>query len=526
MRMSFRSKSSSTSASQDVWELRGEPTIWKRMFSKHWRFCGGNPEDIVQGQCDAVQGINRSSPTLSNSSCDNEKAPSTKPACVLEEEEEELAPVVEPVACVLEKEEKEPAKVIEPVAIVASPLPASRPPLAVRAVTLTAAVATTSTTASLSRGSMIPQSAPPHPKRPSTERAVSYSSTNSRHRRDAAYLPPIQRILQDDDDPIAEQPKQMSVPVTIDRAQCLRSVSALVDDIMDDDDDLFDLSSSSSDEDAPDFKDDTDDASYSPTTVTKPPGDYLEQKLDTATAAATTPDWMLAWAGVEQAKHGSSTIKEQVASTKLPSEVSVLVEPDESSSCASAAASLLTDPCYLPVEPLPPQQQHVADAAPHALFSGGWAAVFWDYNQLCSDEEDAVPHVTAEALYYIQLVEGGTLLRLTPAVACKKAAMVEVPLTRDSRWIVVPVSNRAGCCLSLQSPENNIFILPVHLPARYLEKVVLRQAVKELRNDFFVSAGDEEEIFTVYAPQAQHDAIMHLRFAMDTALLSAFSCAH
>lgn len=497
--------------------------MWKRIFSKNnWRrLCWARRRE-EQISCDAVQSNVNSSKVLPSSLNQNETVPVSTTT---------ISDITTPATVVAEEVEKMNEKTKESIGTTmtttaAAPLPQSRPPLAVRAVTHTAAtgnsiptrVGTTPPPGLPTSASLVQQSAPPHPKRPSTSRAVSYSSTNSRHRRsDMANLPPIQRILHEEDIDEALLMTSVIPVVTIDRVQCQRAVSALADPDMDD---FFDLSSSSSsdveaDDDVVISKDDNDEASLSPVTVIKP---LYETEQLTRDSTTTTPDWMLAWAHGEAAvnqPHTSTTSREDAVVTPSVDSVQFSDNEEESSATSSLVASIQ----YLPVEPLP----HLAST--DAVFCVGWAAVFWNDNDsmCCSDEQqDAVPDITPQCLFYVQLVvgaEAGTAaLRLTPA-ACSNRAK-EMPLTREVCWNVFPVSNRAGNCLTLQSATDKIFILPVHLSARCLEKAM---QAKQLHNHFFALAAGSEDEFTVYAPQAQYDAVVYLQFSIDAALRSVLA---
>lgn len=569
-----------------IWELKERP-MWKRLLSpNHWRrLCSANPVKVPQQQqqqhneqreaCDLSvrpHANDCSSPSFSHSSSDDNKErilatpPPKPPAVAVVDEKKEaaetelLSPQLQqlPAAATVSSLPQETTEAAVSPTTTAAAAPAiprasatERPPRAVRAATHTAAT----TTSSLERApppGVVPHSAPPQPKplqmqqfqqRPTTfssssARAVSYSSTNSRHRRESANdLPPMQQILlfqTEDGSPsssLSLLQGNNKVPGTIDPAKFMRRVSTLDDD-GDMDDDFFDLSSDSEDDEEGGGGGGiggclSDDGSSSPTTVILPPSAAAAAASafpqppplssgpveTTAIAATATPDWMLAWAGSDaDAPKMSPNKQEATATSASPAPVPVLAD-DDTASCSTSSS--LT--AYLPVEPVPPR------AAPHAVFAGGWVAAFWeDMGRCCSDGDAAssVPAVTAQSLYYIQLLEGGTL-QLTPAVGGTNAMPVALPLTCDSScWNVVPVSHRAGCFVSLPSVD----LLPVNVPARYLEKLL--QGRTAAKNNFFVHGGGEANENTggdAYAPQAQHDAVMHLRFAMDAALRSSSS---
>jgi len=93
------------------------------------------------------------------------------------------------------------------------------------------------------------------------------------------------------------------------------------------------------------------------------------------------------------------------------------------------------------------------------------------------------------------------------------------------------VSRRAGHCLVLQGESRSshkISILPVHLPVSYLKASSRNNSHHRFVVPFgpsrrrcrTLSQDDDVDNDDCYAPQAQHEAIMHLRFGMDAALRS------
>ena len=196
---------------------------------------------------------------------------------------------------------------------------------------------------------------------------------------------------------------------------------------------------------------------------------------------------------------------------------------------------------YLPIHPVPRLSLFSAKAT---VLSAGWAAVFWEspIAKLPTRYSIEVPKMGPENLFYIQLLTGG-MLQLTPLVDAEQKMILMTPKSvsphgdKGDSWRVPLVSRRAGHCLvmeamasTIKDKEHNIYILPVNIPSERLT---------QLSHETHENIGDtsiEEDIFFApfgpgggtdsvdgespqpYAPYHQHDAVMHLRFAMEAAL--------
>ena len=140
---------------------------------------------------------------------------------------------------------------------------------------------------------------------------------------------------------------------------------------------------------------------------------------------------------------------------------------------------------FLLLLPVPPA---AAVSTLASVFTAGWATVYWDRNELQSEESISTNH-----LYFIQLLSGG-ILQLTPYAPNQSSVLV----TPSKKWSIDTVNSQVGHCLSFAvaastTNQSHAFLVPVHVKHN---QVVLPKV----------------------ASNYQHDACIHLRFAMDAAL--------
>jgi hypothetical protein len=333
--------------------------------------------------------------------------------------------------------------------------------------------------------------------RPTTvsDRNQSFSSTGSRHRRSSGDWPTVETIF------LEKDLSNTMVPTTIvpQKAQYARAVSVLSDlatDIEDENDDhIFDLSSDEEDNDiergpfARSFShDDSKDAcSASPTTVLSPPS-----AEEDAPPAVDAPRWMLEWAQTDDA-----------AKFKADGDA-VDVNTTASCSTASQAMSASSDAAwvYCPVEPRPGAQV----PEDPVIFTVGWAALL-EQDQMTTTHaaELPIPPVTADTLQYIELLASGTLRSISASKEIKTMKLVG-----PSEWSVRDVCpSSLGKCLVLPMDQGPrcCYILPVHISAHALERLRLGKiAAKRL-----VPSTED------YAPTAQQETVLFLRFSLDAA---------
>jgi hypothetical protein len=181
------------------------------------------------------------------------------------------------------------------------------------------------------------------------------------------------------------------------------------------------------------------------------------------------------------------------------------------------------EPAYLPIYPVPP----AASAAPTAatIFSAGWCAVFYDLKPLRINEE-LVLDITTSNICFLQILCGG-MLQLTSAVDGDRKTVLISPQSSSSK--IKLLSKRIGYCLVLEttaSTELNalqtLFVLPISLPGSFREEMT--DYFDEKRSmppvmpslDLFFSPSRDAQ--RQYAPNPQHEAAIHLSFAMDAAM--------
>ena len=307
----------------------------------------------------------------------------------------------------------------------------------------------------------------------------------------------------DDDD--SEGGDNDHVPLTVSTEPRQRLVSALLDD----EEAFRDLDfqySSDDDEDDDDANDKKQrfgsDVEISPTTVIDKP------------QVPSIDSWMHAWA----AGGGEGLLSLDDSSLVVHEDNQNYYDEEATASAASSDRS----PTYLPVEPVPRAAAKNDDDNNVTVFTYGWAAVFFD-NDLVFDYDDEdddkserlTPTVERSSICYVQLVreeKGGSGAALQLTDLDNRERRVPIACMR-----VEPVSRRAGHCLVLTPRDGRdgggVSILPVHLPASFLAG-----GASGRHSRFLVDDGDG------YAPQAQHQAVMHVRFGMDAALRASRCC--
>ena len=168
---------------------------------------------------------------------------------------------------------------------------------------------------------------------------------------------------------------------------------------------------------------------------------------------------------------------------------------------------------YLPLHPIP---RAARASAAVSVFAVGWAAVFWEspIHKVTRYSSIEVPTVGPENLYYIHLLTGG-ILQLTTSSG--EIALV----TPKNRWKVQLVSRRAGHCLVVGAAASTtkarkVYILPVHLPSSPDTPTTTTTSSEDI---CFAPFGNETSAKQQpYAPNQQHDAVIHMRFALEAAL--------
>jgi hypothetical protein len=417
---------------------------------------------------------------------------------------------------------------------------------------------------------------------PNRNRALSSCSTASRHRRAnvALDLPPMQSLVGD----ACDAPESTVVPlVTIDPAKCRRQISAWDDDDVfnlssdsDDEPESGAFSSGSRHRPVDDDDDDddsmggdvSDDGSASPTSVVHsnavqslaksngsknaklsmvlPPLAATKQQSSAVvsdTMVAQPPGWMQAWAAVD-AQTCSKDAEPAVHSSRTRD-----AEKDSTESLPRHSVT------YLPLEPRP---KDFDDETTEAIFTGGWVCAYGE-GLRSTDLKD-----TGASLYYLQLLQGGVLQFLAASVNSdhdERPKCIRVPFTTRDCVQIVPATlpshgHLGGCCLTI--PTLSICIWPVPVPEgiesvtelviQYSNYHNSKECVttvassprrepmgEDSRNDspdadannttleIHEVSDDEDDSVTSLpmTPQAQHDAVLHLRFALDAALRSS-----
>ena len=232
---------------------------------------------------------------------------------------------------------------------------------------------------------------------------------------------------------------------------------------------------------------------------------------------------------------------------------------------------------YLPMEPMPTRKKPDANANQRVLFCAGWAVVLFDdvvtnrtpcdstnhdeYSSLLLPEQ----YNYDESIYYIELLQGG-ILRCTSMVGRKDEIgtpnTIEMSICRNGASIVPVSPATAGACLELRyttihhwsitnekRSNGSCYILPVNITTRTMDRIATSRAGPKnssgnhkSRHHYWLQpqpvVKDESEnvtgvdettehhktptlLDTEYAPQAQHDAVVFLRFAFDAALQSS-----
>lgn len=228
--------------------------------------------------------------------------------------------------------------------------------------------------------------------------------------------------------------------------------------------------------------------------------------------------WMLEWATVPQSKDNELKLT-QTLSTELNSTVNTM---DCSESTVTLESSLTDpddlqiDPVYVPTAPLPLKAASPIEGQIHFA---GWVAV---NAESCWIDNDAAK-VSKEAVQFVQVIspiagseqEGNLLVRISTADDVKNISLCASTCHITTKL----VSKRMGCCVTLTDGNVELCLLPVNvIPLRLLSKK--RESKPDTTCEVlfmpFKKAFDSEEQY--YAPDSQHDAVIHLSFSADIAL--------
>ena len=356
---------------------------------------------------------------------------------------------------------------------------------------------------------------------PALARGTSYNTSGSRHsRRNAGELPSLQQVFSAADDTTHVPSTSGGGPPRIPLSICARPrlVSALADeeDLDEDANLLADLRRmdsydySDDDEDAADAnhnKDHVQDGSSSPASVIKE-----------SDAMPTSDLWMQAW--VNQSNNAVTSVD---GTNDDDNDSALIFEGLEAISGDDDSGSTPTTITYLPVEPVPKAVKNKTDDNNVVLICG-WTAVLLnhDFSNAKQSGDDSVeesepPSVDFGSIHYAQLLRSGHLQLISLVQGQERKIKIDGNAMRLEH-----VHNRAGYCLVVQCEgSETIALLPVNLPpACLLER---RSTKKQKTPRFFApfqdsGDGDECDFYDQYAPQAQHEAILHLRFAMEASL--------
>lgn len=236
------------------------------------------------------------------------------------------------------------------------------------------------------------------------------------------------------------------------------------------------------------------------------------------------PDWMVQWAQQE----GKTTIEPPASPVSRSSITSRISDPPPVPTKDTA-----TGPVYLPVS-LDLDKQ-VQGAGASIVFSG-WAAISEGDSMrgnfaLAEDNEIPIEH---EDICYLQLVREGSQCSLK--IHRPSREVKDVTLSRSLQVLSQEVSGRAGRCVLLQDGWTRQVlwtILPVSLSSHFFRqgRLVSARSFALLQSAMFTpfynattgstsQEWSQEYCMRRYAPDAQHDAAMHILFAMDGALSS------
>ena len=183
-------------------------------------------------------------------------------------------------------------------------------------------------------------------------------------------------------------------------------------------------------------------------------------------------------------------------------------------------SSLHEQHTYLPVSPVPPA---AALSAVASIFTAGWMAVLSD--------PTTIPR--RRHVQFVQLLSGGVL-----QLATTNNSTV---LMRPQAPRVEMISPPTGHCLVLDAASSarandptTVYLLPVHLPPETLDSCCAAAAASAMKvrtedkddddsAEDTKSSSEDDDLLDMYpdlpyAPHPQHDAVMHLRFALDSAL--------
>jgi hypothetical protein len=271
------------------------------------------------------------------------------------------------------------------------------------------------------------------------------------------------------------------------------------------------------------------------------------------TVVAQPPGWMQAWAAVDTqtcSKDAEATVHSScTAHTADTNKVAVAPEVEK---CDNESPSRHTV-TYLPLEP---RQKGCDDEATKAIFTGGWVCAYGE-GLHSTDSKN-----TCASLYYLQLLQGGVLQFLAASVNTDhdEPKCIHVPLTTRDCVQIVPATlpshgHLGGYCLTIPSLSVCIWPVPVSEGIESVTDLVIQYSkyhnskecmataaaprrgtiCNDSRNDspdadalnttleIHEVSDDEADSVTSLpmTPQAQHDAVLHLRFALDAALRSS-----
>jgi hypothetical protein len=219
-----------------------------------------------------------------------------------------------------------------------------------------------------------------------------------------------------------------------------------------------------------------------------------------------------------------------------------------STDIAGAAAGAVQDhsnePAYLPIYPVPPSASTSMAAS---IFAAGWCAVFYDDLKPLRINQELLLDIMPSNICYLQLLSGG-MLQLTSAVDGEERKTVLVsPQSVDSSNLKL-LSKRIGHCLVLETTttmstaayknhlqtQQTLFVLPIRLPGSF--RADMTDYFAGQRNEppsipsldlFFPPSHNndndhqqqqQQQQQQYYPPNPQHEAAIHLSFALDAAL--------
>lgn len=344
------------------------------------------------------------------------------------------------------------------------------------------------------------------------QRCVTDNSNISLHRRQQPLDPfefdtaSLRRIASTATDALNDQNESdiISLPKTIDFS--MRAVSAMT--TLSDEGDIDDIDGDNN-FGSIDDKEESTRWSVSPTSV-----------VDTYHANGTA-DWMLEWATAPQEKENelklTQTLSGELTSTSFTWDCSASSATLEST--LTDPSDLQIEPVYISATPVPLKAASVLDGLIHFA---GWLAV--DTESSWIENDTAI--VSEEAVQFVQIISPVTGSELESSLVVRLSSNNDVRNIRlcpsTCRIDIRLVSKRFGCCLVLADGNVSVCLLPVNVvPSRLLSNrnQVKRDTTYELLFMPFKKAFNPDEQY--YAPDSQHDAVIHLSFTIDLALRSS-----